>query len=380
MLVRRLIYTLVTLLIFSLALQAGYQLQRISFVNGEELIEVIELTQTATSHNESAFLVEFSLPFFDNAFKGTFRNKTFTGLWWNYAKGTEYSLPFYASAAAPKPENSTVDLSGKWKVVFSPTSPGSYPAIGEFTQEGDQLYGTFLTETGDYRFLEGYVTGNEFKMSAFDGAHAFLFTGTLSDEKIVGKFYSGNHWEENWVAERDDEYKLTDAERLTMIKNKSAQFDFSFPDLNGEMVNLSDSRFDNKVVLVQIMGSWCPNCLDESRLYAELYEKYSDDGLEIVALAYETSTDETKVRSVLNRYIDQLDIRYPVLWAGKASKKLASEHFPMLSKIISFPTTIFIDKEGSVAKIHTGFAGPATDEYDQFVSNLDSYIQKLLAD
>ena len=51
----------------------------------------------------------------------------------------------------------------------------------------------------------------------------------------------------------------------------------------------------------------------------------------------------------------------------------------MLNKIISYPTTIFIDKKGNVRKIYTGFSGPATGEaYTDFVKETTEFVEMLL--
>jgi len=79
----------------------------------------------------------------------------------------------------------------------------------------------------------------------------------------------------------------TDPFHHTGVKDPSAPLNFSFPDLDGRTVSLSDERFRGKVVVVAISGSWCPNCHDEAQYLVELYAKYHDKGLEIVALDFE---------------------------------------------------------------------------------------------
>jgi len=53
----------------------------------------------------------------------------------------------------------------------------------------------------------------------------------------------------------------------------------------------------------------------------------------------------------------------------------------MLNKVVSYPTTIFIDKKGKVRKIHTGFNGPATgDKYIAFKEDFESFVEMLLGE
>ena len=99
----------------------------------------------------------------------------------------------------------------------------------------------------------------------------------------------------------------------------------------------------------------------------------------MIALAYERTKDFDKAVKNLNRMKDHFGIQYEILYAGDASTKTASESLPMLNKVIAWPTTIFIDKEGRVRKIHTGFSGPATgDAYSSFKNDFKELVNKLL--
>ncbi|WP_191859952.1 peroxiredoxin family protein [Hanstruepera ponticola] len=296
-------------------------------------------------------------------------------------------VPFSAMLSEtrfPDEVKAQFDVTGNWETVFSPNSEADrYIAKGSFKQKGNTVTGTFETTTGDYRFLEGVVAGNELKLSTFDGAHAFLFTATVTDSTMTGIFYSGNHWQEPFVAKRNANYELPDAEGLTYLKEGFDKVSFSFPDAAGNTVSLEDDRFKDKVVLVQIMGTWCPNCLDESKYFTDYYKQHKDKGLEIVALAFEYVKTEEKAFRNINRLKDRLDIDYTILLAqyGTSSKSKAQEKLPMLNHILSYPTTIFIDKKGEVRKIHTGFNGPATGEkYTQYTTEFEGFVNGLLAE
>lgn len=281
---------------------------------------------------------------------------------------------------ATKP--ATTDVSGNWETVFSPDSAeDSYLAKGVFKQDGNKINGTFRTTTGDYRFLEGVVDGDLMKLSTFDGAHAFLFTATVTDSTMNGMFFSGNHWKEPFTAKRNDKFELPDANDLTFLKKGYEALEFKFPDAEGNHISLSDERFKDKVVVVQIMGTWCPNCLDESNYYSEYYNTHVDRGVEIVALAFEyAKTKESAFKSIKRLQID-VGISYPILLAqfGTSDKLKAQEKLPMLNHILSYPTSIFIDKKGKVRKIHTGFNGPATGEkFTEFKTEFNGFIETLL--
>ena len=149
------------------------------------------------------------------------------------------------------------------------------------------------------------------------------------------------------------------------------------------MVSLEDERFNNKVVIVQLMGTWCPNCLDESKFLTSFYESYRSKGLEIVALTFEYVKTVEKANANLDRLKANLNIAYPLLLAqyGSTDKDLAQEKLPMLNKVWSYPTTIILDRNHQVKKIHTGYNGPATGQvYTDFVEEFTAFIDTLLAE
>ncbi|EDP94295.1 TlpA disulfide reductase family protein [Kordia algicida OT-1] len=293
-------------------------------------------------------------------------------------------VPFSATFGETKrfPNGNTdavADISGNWETVFSPnTEADRYIAKGIFQQNGNNVTGTFRTTTGDYRYLEGTLNGNQLQVSTFDGAHAFLFTATVTDSTMIGEFQSGNHWKEPFIAKRNENYELPDAKTLTYLKEGYDTFDFSFPDSNGKMISLSDENLQGKVRIVQIMGTWCPNCLDESTYYAN-YAKNNPE-VKFVALAFEYVKTKEKAFNSIQRLQKRLNIPYPILLAqfGTSDKKKAQEKLPMLNHVLSYPTTIFIDKKGKVRRIHTGFNGPATgDKYLNFKKDFENFISAL---
>lgn len=348
--------------------------------NDTEDIQVQEITRWGDS-------IFIRMPVFDSEFQGKITSATsIEGLWRNYSRGDDYKVPFTAKKGESiqrfvVDNGESAEIAPIWQAMFSEGTADSVRAIGEFDQNGSHLRGTFLTETGDYRFLEGVVDGNEVKLSCFDGAHAFLFTANLNEQgKLNGTFLSGNHWEEPWTAYVDQEASIRPPESLTFLKEGHDKLSFNFPDLQGNMVSLDDPRFRNKVVIVQILGSWCPNCMDETKLYAKWYDAYQDKGLEIIGLAYERTTSMEKAVRNVKRMKSQLKARYPILIASIDNDKTkAGETLPMLNHVLSYPTSIYIDRDGAIRKIHTGFYGPGTgNHYVRFLEEYTAFLENLL--
>lgn len=349
-------------------------------MNSEERIHVKDI-----SFKEDSIFIR--MPFFDSEFRGVIESKDrFSGNWYNFNKGVDYFIPFVAIQGR---ENRFRDVSderltrieGNWEVTFSPGVEGDeYKAVGSFEQFGSHLMGTFMTETGDYRFLDGLAYNDSLYLSCFDGAHAFLFKAALDEsDTLKGLFWSGTHWSEPWLATRNEMFELRHPDSLTYLKEGYDSFDFTFPDVDSNMVSLSDEKFQDKVVIVQIMGTWCPNCLDETMLYVDLYNEFNTSGLEIVSLAFEASPEFAKASENVRRLRDRIHVSYDMLVAGVSNKKKASETLPMLNHVMSYPTSIFIDRSGRIRRIHTGFYGPGTgDHYVRYVEELKGYLQMLL--
>jgi thiol-disulfide isomerase/thioredoxin len=357
----------------------------VDFINAEERITATEIA----IQNDSVFI---KMPVFDSEFKCKINDNSLEGSWINHARKSKNVIPFVAKYIPKKcgnedmfDSNPDFNLSGKWECDFNPNTKDVYKAVGIFKQEYPMktFAGTFLTETGDYRYLDGRIEENkQFTLSCFDGAHAFLFTGTVKGDSIVnGHFYSGAHGHESWVAVRNNKFELRNPDSLTYLKPGFKKVDFDFKNLEGKHVSLKDSTFKNKVVIIQLMGTWCPNCMDETKFLGPFYDKYKSKGLEVVGLAFERTDDFNKAVTNVSRLKTRFNANYEFLITMKTGADQASEALPMLNKVMAFPTTIYIDKKGMVRKIYTGFYGPATgDKYTEYVEETKRFVEKLLVE
>ncbi len=354
----------------------------IHVINGTERLLVDDIRQ----QGDSLFI---DMPFFDSHFLLRIVNESLLyGDWVKISGSKQTVVPFRAAFNQPDrfPEAKTpaFNISGRWAAHFRGLNDTT-EAVGEFSQLGSQVRGTFLTPTGDYRFLEGVVDGDTLKLSTFDGGHAYSFVSKILDTNLMhGFFYSGATSVETWVAEKNAEARLPDEYSLTGLKDTSnATLHFHFPDLNDRMVSLRDPAYKNKVVIIQILGSWCPNCMDETRFLSSWYIQNKIRGVEIVGLAYERTTSYADIKRLLQPFVTRFNVTYPILVTGvTTSDSLRSEKtIPEIREIAGFPTTIFIDKKGIVRKIHTGFNGPGTGEhYELQKKEFGELVNSLLAE
>ncbi len=350
------------------------------FFNASETIEL-------TMEEGAGDSIRLPMPVFDTEFVGVIADpQTLSGAWYDYTRGDEYAIPFEAKAGETprfQQEGAAVSaLAPLWKTTFSPHSEYASEAIGEFHQAGKTVIGTFRTPTGDYRYLDGVLVDSQLHLSTFDGSHVFLFTADLQpDGSLQGDFLSGKHYHTDWVAQPDSTASLPNPDSLTFLKPEAGPLTFAFPDGNGDTLTYPNEALNNKVVIVQLMGSWCPNCMDESRLYAQWYKRYHEQGLEIIGLAFERSKTFELASKRVDRMKANIGIEYPVLIAAlTTSKATAAEKLPMLNHVLSYPTSIFIDRSGQVRRIHTGFNGPGTGiHYTEYVADYERLIESMLA-
>jgi len=350
--------------------------ESLELINADEVIEVEEITYS----NDSVYMY---FPYFRTYIAAKFEGNNLVGQFIEEDRDrfVDFKAFYNEGVRFPKAEKGKFQVGGIWEMDFDNYGK-FYKAKGVFEEQEGRVTGTIRTTTGDYRFLEGVVDKDTLKLTTFDAAHLFYFKGVIKDSVISdGIFYSGNHSRETFTAKRNGTYELPDSNSLTFLKEGFDKFDFSFPDVDGNMVSLSDERFKNKVVLVQIMGSYCPNCLDESKFYSKYYSDLNNDNLEIVALAFENAKTEEKAIHGIERMRDRVGINYPILLAqlGTNSKTKANEKLPMLNHVLSYPTTIYLDKKGEVRRIHTGFNGPATGKkYLEFKEEFEQFVNLLL--
>lgn len=365
---------------FNISISGSKDTASFTIHNGDEAI--VLTPESVAGDSIKVYFSTFNTALF---FKATGKKKL-NGYWINYNKAN-YTIPFEANFSKgnrfeERKTSKTIDFSGKWQTTFSPQTPDEYPALGIFEQRGNSINGTFLTETGDYRFLDGNAYGNHFALSCFDGSHAFLFTATMGDNgELTGTFYSGTHWQTTWVAERNEYYELTHPDSLTYLTDSKEHFSFSLPQTDSTLFNYPHKDYENKVVIIQLMGTWCPNCMDESVYFKELYNTYHQRGLEIISIGYEAGNSFSQHAERITQYRDRLGLNHLFLVGGSANKNRAAEQFPMLNDITSFPTTIFIGRDGEIKRIHTGFNGPGTGVYYlEYVKNTNELIESLLKD
>jgi thiol-disulfide isomerase/thioredoxin len=250
---------------------------------------------------------------------------------------------------------------------------------------GREIEGTLIPVSGDSGLLSGLIDKKSLSISRFDGIHVMLLKAELqADGSLRGNYESGKTARLTFTATPKEAAKKEDQPQdpfaLTKVKNPSEAFRFSAPDpRTGKPVSASDPEFKNKAVIVDIMGTWCPNCHDEEPLLVDLYNRYHKDGLEIVSLAYEYTDSAVQNARQIEIFRKKYNVPYPILIAGTTDDGQIAKTLPQLVGFGAYPTTIFVGRDGRVSKIHAGYTGPATGErFPQVQKEMDQIVRDLL--
>jgi peroxiredoxin len=298
------------------------------------------------------------------------------------------SLPFtaeygkdYRFVEPGKDVAPAADLTGKWEITTY--SKEAVPAsIALLKQKGNKLTGVVMTVVGDTRELEGTVQGDEFALSGFTGPSPFIIKGKINaDGSISGEQGFGIYKNLKFDATKKAEVELPDPYKLTFLKEGYKKLDFSFPGIDGKQISLSDDKYKGKVVIVEIIGTWCPNCTDQTIFLSPWFNKNHQRGVEAIALGFEQKDSLEYAKYTLGKLKDKYDIRYDIAFGGLADKKLVSQKLPALNKFIAFPTTIIIDRKGEVREIYTGYTGTVTGKYyEEYEKKFNALLDQLIAE
>ncbi|HEU4530462.1 MAG TPA: TlpA disulfide reductase family protein [Steroidobacteraceae bacterium] len=284
-----------------------------------------------------------------------------------------------------EPHTDNADLSGRWAVEFVDREKNAKtPAIGEFRQQFHEVTGTFLTPAGDTGYLAGEVRDEELQLSTFDGGRAYLFKARLlPDGKLQGTWWSSLAPPQEFGARRDEAAELADPDKVVAIRDDTWPIGFTFADEAGRAVSFADTRYRGKVVIVTLNGSWCPNSHDAVAFLAPFYKEQRARGVEVVALMFEHYPDPERAAGAVKALRAEYHVDFPTLLAGISDTGRAAQVLPQLSGVHAFPTLLFVDRRGRVRRIYTGFAGPATGERHErmtqsFAATVDALVEEKL--
>ncbi len=308
------------------------------------------------------------------------RGDSLVGRYSNVGRRGPRTIPFRASRGQWAVSRAPARLTGRWDAWFAGTVE-STPRVLTFGNGTRGLQGTIISNNGDYGHFWGQMAGDSFAIAHFDGSFVYLLTGQLRGDTLRGIFHAGLRSQTPFTAVRSSgKPHLTPPTAVTRA-DQTQPFAFAFPDLQGQLVTAADARFQGKVLLVDIFGTWCPTCHDAVPALVALYRDYHARGLEIVGIAFEATGDTAIDVPLVRRYRDKYQIPFPLLVGGTSDQEVVAASLSQLDGFSAFPTTIFVGRDGRVRRVHAGFYGPATGaQHDALVKEFRREVEQLLGE
>jgi thiol-disulfide isomerase/thioredoxin len=296
--------------------------------------------------------------------------------------GTPFHAVRYVAPTAAQVKN-VPNIDGVWEVAReTPKGEKAWRVVVQ--QKGADITTTILRVDGDTGALTGSWQDGKFVASHFDGARPGLITLIPQADGSLGVELNTGNRNGTLIAYRPEVARAkglpepSNYQTHTTVRDPNEVFTYSFPDTTGKIVSNEDPRYKGKVVLAIVTGTWCPNCHDEAQYLVELYNKYHDQGLEIIALDFEEPSEISSLKRV-NAFIKQYKVPYKYLIAGQPSEMW--DKVPQLVNLNTWPATVFVGRDGKVKATHAGFAAPASGAFnkllkEEFTSNIERLLKE----
>jgi len=348
----------------------------VTIINAEEKIEI----KNSIIKNDSIYIPMYV---FDAVIKASYKNGKMVGEWHkNYrdSKGPLFTAEFNKPRFKETLTKSYIQIQPTWDITFKQPNGVTTKAIGLFKQNENKLTGTIMTELGDFRYFDGIIYDDSIRISSFDGVHGFLMLGKLSNGNWNGVFHYENDYSESWIATYNQEASLSEPFSIITVEPETHKPYYDILTAGGVYNSIDLDLLEGKVVIIQLMGTWCPNSLDQSKYLANWYKKQNKNQIALMAITYEPG-EKGYAQNRIDSYSKLLDITYPMYIGGTLSKGQAALAFPNMGVINAFPTLVIIDKKGYIRHINSYFNGPATDNYYQeFDKEFNLKIENLLTE
>lgn len=344
----------------------------LSIINGKETIQLSEFY-----FKEDSMI--YPLHIFDAELRFKHFESGINGYWVkNYTE--DYIVPLSSSVISSESiKCDLIPIEGEFEMTLNNQGKERKAKL-ILTTKNDSVYGTVMTRTGDYRYLNGKLRcNNNFSLNTFNGESAYRFDAKIiNEDSLTGDFYSGKTRHEKWKAVKNNNFQLEDPTQLGSTTDYSGNLEFEAKDLNGTMISTLDEEYKNHPIVVQILGTWCPNCMDEAAFMKAWLSQNPDQNVKIIGLAFELKEDFNYAKKRISKFKEAYDLPYKILFARKKGKENVRKYFPFLDGVIAYPTTIFLDQNHNVVKIHTGFSGPASgDYYKDFINDFNATVNQI---
>ncbi len=345
----------------------------IHLINGEERIELNKIK----IDGDSIFIL---LQPFDAEIRAKFNTHEMDGYWKKgYRKGKTLFRGTYGAPRYTPSKRANLKSLKKIAITFKPENAVPYTGIGQFELYQNKVTGTILTEVGDFRYFEGVMDKDSLWASAFDGVHGFLLKAVVNEEgHWSGVLYFERGYKEEWEGKFDETASLKNPFQK-IEAGQRPYFDILLAGDKNQRLNIDD--FFNKVLIVQLFGTWCPNSYDQTNFLTDWYSNRTTTDVELLAVSYELNFSQEYAHKRIEDYKNDMSIPYKVMLGGRMNKGEAALAFPFMDKLNAFPTLVILDRNGFARYTFNYFNGPATGHYyNEFKKQLDEIVAELLAE
>ena len=287
-----------------------------------------------------------------------------------------YRLPLELARGRMTYEQSPSEFSSQYAITRY-IGDQEKPALLQLSKKDGVLVGTIATSTGDSRFMTGYEVEGGFELMGFDGRFIYKVITKVTDGNIEGHVWAGMTGYYSFSGFANDFATLEDPEEMSKLRDDYTHIEWHLPGLDGDTVHF-DSRTIAKPTILAIQGSWCPNCMDEGRVL-DMYYREFEGAIDVYGLSYEYSGTLEKATAAVQKMERDLGTSFPMVIATFDPKQDRNAVLP-LEQIRSYPTSIMLDHQGNVVKIHTGFYGPSTKEYETYVKETREELNALVSE
>jgi thiol-disulfide isomerase/thioredoxin len=339
----------------------------LTFYNGvQESFKVVLIGEDTLRGTFPVFASDLWLVPTEDGFKGEYYR----------TDADNYRLPLELKPGRMNYAQSPTEFSSQYAITRYLGEGMEKPALLQLDKKDGVLVGTIATSTGDSRFLTGYGVEGGFELMGFDGRFIYKVTATVENGSIEGHVWAGMSGYYSFSGVANDFATLENPEEMSKLREGYTHIEWHLPGLDGDTVHF-DSRTITKPTILAIQGSWCPNCMDEGRVLDQYYREF-EGAIDVFGLSYEYSGTLEKATAAVQKMERDLGTTFPMVIATYDPKQDRNAVLP-LEQIRSYPTSIMLDHQGNVVKIHTGFYGPSTKEYEAYVRETREELKALVA-
>lgn len=294
-------------------------------------------------------------------------------------------FPLVASLTRPEtphPGPPSIALAGSFRVFAGAADKPDTSSSAVFWVRNDSAFGTIVSPSGDDGLYAGIQRGDTVIVGRFNGWQALSIELFRDGEEWIGVRYTRQLAPDTVrLVPRPGALPAVDPDRRARLKDPNKPFAFSGVTVEGDTLTHLSPRFRGKPMIVDIMGTWCHNCLDSAPVLESILKEFGPHALEVVSLSFELVDDLEMAQKNMSIFRKRHGLSSAMLFCGDLSAANVGQRIhSQLENFGGYPTALFIDAAGRVVDIHTGFMGPGTGtSYQAEIAYMRDMAKKIIS-